>query len=291
MSSNFTNDTQSTSRREEIDPIFKFVLIFGFDQLNVPLQTQVEVSRLPRTMDALAVLKRKADIEKVRNDTPFHYFLVYNQIEFKGKNDRLTIAGLRLILGRANLYMGENKIPVSKMTVTIICARKPMQVLLHSQAEVSWKPLGSGYYQSKDKLPVNLIVINELDIIPKNYPLLLFASSKRKFREFLQDAINRNSEAYVAFAYLVEPKIAEEVTMNTKFNLPQKKLEDIANVLGARLAPFLKEDILRCLSPEERLEGLSPQKRLEGLRVEEILSGLNDEKRKQLQLLLETQHK
>jgi len=242
-------------------------------------------------MDALAVLKRKADIEKVRNDTPFHYFLVYNQIEFKGKNDRLTIAGLRLILGRANLYMGENKIPVSQMTVTIICARKPMQVLLHSQAEVSWKPLGSGYYRSKDKLPVNLIVINELDIIPKNYPLLLFASSKRKFREFLQDAINRNSEAYVAFAYLVEPKIAEEVTMNTKFNLPQKKLEDIASVLGARLAPFLKEDILRCLSPEERLEGLSPEKRLEGLSVEEILSGLNDEKRKQLQLFLETQHK
>jgi hypothetical protein len=146
------NDIQSTSRRDEIDPIFKFVMTFGFGQLNIPLQTQVEVSRLPRTMDALAVLKRKAEREKVKDNTPFYYFRVYNQIEFKGKNDRLTIAGLRLILGRANLYMGENKIPVSKMTVTIICARKPRQVLLHSQAEFSWKSFGAGYYRSEDKL-------------------------------------------------------------------------------------------------------------------------------------------
>jgi len=71
--------------------------------------------------------------------------------------------------------------------------------------------------------------------------------------------------------------------MDTKLNLPKKKLEDIANVLGARLAPFLnKEDILKCLSPEERLKGLS---------VEEIVSVLSDEKRKQLQLLLKTQRK
>ncbi|MBC8231180.1 hypothetical protein H8E77_16630 [bacterium] len=89
--------------------------------------------------------------------------------------------------------------------------------------------------------------------------------------------------------------------MDTKLNLSKKKLEDIANVLGARLAPFLnKEDLLRRLSPKERLEGLSlekrleglsPEERLEGLSVEEIISVLSDEKRKQLQLLLKTQRK
>jgi hypothetical protein len=129
-----------------------------------------------------------------------------------------------------------------------------------------------------------------MDITLKNYPLLMFTSSKRKFREFLRDAIKSNSATYVTFAYLVEPEIAEEVTMDSEFNLPKKNLEAIAKIMGARLMPFLnKEDILKRLSLKERLEGLSLEERLEGLSAEEILSGLSDEKRKQIQLLLESQ--
>ncbi len=42
------NNTKSATEREEINPIFKDVLTFNFGQLEIPIQTQVEVSRLPR---------------------------------------------------------------------------------------------------------------------------------------------------------------------------------------------------------------------------------------------------
>ena len=42
--------------RAEIDPVFKEVMTFNFGQLSLPIETQVEVSRLPRTMDALVLL-------------------------------------------------------------------------------------------------------------------------------------------------------------------------------------------------------------------------------------------
>ena len=51
-------ETKATAERQEIDPVFKDVLTLNFRQLNILVQTQVEVSRLPRTMDALAILKQ-----------------------------------------------------------------------------------------------------------------------------------------------------------------------------------------------------------------------------------------
>ncbi|MBM3243060.1 hypothetical protein FJZ31_42925 [Candidatus Poribacteria bacterium] len=112
------NDTQSATEREEIDPVFKDVLIFYFGHFNILPQTQVEVSRLPRTIDALVIIEQSDYFLKIRLETPFGYFRVYNQVEFKGKNDRLTIFGYHLILGRAHLYLGEKKISASEMTIT-----------------------------------------------------------------------------------------------------------------------------------------------------------------------------
>ena len=52
--------------RAEIDPVFKEVMTFNFGQLSLPIETQVEVSRLPRTMYALVLLPKAEDREKVR---------------------------------------------------------------------------------------------------------------------------------------------------------------------------------------------------------------------------------
>ena len=55
------------------------------------------------------------------------------------------------------------------------------------------------------------IPVNKLDIIPGNYPLLMFASSKKKFKEFLLDTVKNNCfNAYVEFAYRVNPEITKE---------------------------------------------------------------------------------
>ena len=189
-------------------------------------------------------------------ETSFQDVGLYNLIEFKGENDPLTIDDWRLILGRANLYMGRNRIRVPNITITIVCAGTPKKVLHHFQAAVEFESLGGGYYRSTDKLPVHIIAINELEVTSKNYPLLMFATSKRKFEKFLRDAVDRDDSddnSVLTFAYVLKSELIREINMPLKNRLSKEALAIIIEDIG--------DEILSCLSPEERLIGLSPEER------------------------------
>ena len=279
MTTEADNKMKPATEREEIDPVFKGVLIFWFGPFNVLIQTQVEVSHLPRTMDVLVIIEQTAYLLKVRLETPFGYFRVHNQIEFKGKSDPLTIHDYHLIRGRAHLYLGEKKLSASEMTVTIISARKPINVLRHCPDDVRWEEIAVGHYVSTDILPVHLIVINELPIEPKNYPLLLFASSKKKFRQFLEQIVKEDNSAYIYYAYRIDPFLTKEVLeMAGKSSSYRKNLEFIAKDIGEDLIPFL--------SKEEMLKHITPNERLRGLDAEDILHGLDSETQGKLKRLL-----
>jgi hypothetical protein len=166
------------------------------------------------------------------------------------------------------------------MTVTIISARKPIDVLRHCQNDVRWEEIAVGHYVSTDILPVHLIVINELPIEPKNYPLLLFAGSKKKFRQFVERIIKEDNSAYIYYAYRIDPKLTKEVLeMAGKSRTYQKNLEFIAKDIGEELIPFL--------SVEDKLRGLTPEELMRRLTLEERLRGLTPEERRKLKQLLE----
>ena len=256
--------------RHFLDPIFKEVMTFNFAQLALPVETQVEISRLPRTMDALVVLEQTPEREKVRVQTAFNYFRVYNQIEFKAKNDPLTRDEYNFIRGRSYLYLGEKQISASLMTVTIISARQPRNVLYHSSLDVKWELEGTGYYKSTGLFPVHLFVCNELELTPKNYPLLLFATSKEKFRQFVERIVGEDNLTYIYYASRVEPEITKEILkMAGKQSLYEKQLQRIIDSMGT--------DLLKKMTPEERVRGLTVSERVRGLTVSERLAGLNIE--------------
>ncbi|HIE29320.1 TPA: hypothetical protein EYP66_18775 [Candidatus Poribacteria bacterium] len=187
----------------------------------------------------------------------------HNQIEFKGKNDPLTIYGYHLIIGCAHLYLGEKEISASEMTVTIISARKPIKVLRHCQDDVRWEAAEVGHYVNTDILPVHLIVINELLLEPKNYPLLLFAASKKTFCQFLERIVKEDNSVYIYYAYRIAPELTKEVLrMSGKSRSYQKNLEFIAKDIGKELIPFLStEDRVRGLTPEDLARVLTPEER------------------------------
>ena len=271
---NLTDDMSSQVQREEIDLVFKQVLTFRCEQLNISLQTQFEVSRIARTMDALIRFHTFQQIEQAQEQTPLVYLREHNQIEFKGKRDPLTIAGYHLIQGRTHLYLGEKDISALQMTVTIVCSNKPRKVLYHCKDDVTFEKLEDGYYVNSDKPPVYIIVINELAIIPRNYPLLVFASSEKKFRQFLRQTFKEGNFQYIRYAksnrrlrltaYAVQPKVTkEELAMAGRHHrLSREDLEFIAQDIGSELVTFL--------SIEERLKGLDPEERLRGLDANEL---------------------
>ena len=262
------DNTGSTTERHEIDPVLKEVLTFSFGELGIPIQTQVEISRLPRTMDVLVVAEQSGNLEKISHGTAFDFFRVHNSIEFKGKSDPLTIFDYHLILGRAHLYLGERKISTSEMTVTIVSARKPIKVLRQSQNDVKWQEIGVGHYVSTDLLPVHLLVCNELPLEPKYYPLLLFAASKEKFRRFILRLIEQENATYIDYASRTNPELTKEVLrMAGKQSLYEKQLERMAKTFG--------DELLEQMPPEVRMRGLTLEERLRGLTLEERLRGLN----------------
>jgi len=278
------NSVESTTERHEIDPVLKEVLTKHLGPLNLTIQTQVEVSRLPRTIDALVILKSPRQRKRVQSETVFRHFRTYNAIEFKGKGDPLTLWKYRLIVGRANLYLGEKKISASKMTVTIISARRPTSVLENCPEDVRWETVGLGHYKSTDLLPVHLFVCDELEIEPKNYPLLLFAASKEKLRQFFERIVEEDNDLYIYYAHFADYELIEEVLkMAGKQSQYEKTLKRLAKDYGPILLSALTpEDLERVLTPEQRVRGLQP---------EDILRGLDSETLEKLKQLLNGQGK
>lgn len=257
------NNIESTTERHELDPIFKDAVTFSFGELGIPIQTQVEISRLPRTMDVLVCLNQPDQIKLVRTETAFSYFRLRNQIEYKGENDPLTLWEYRLILGRANLYLGENRVSASDMTVTIVSARQPRKILFQCPDDVRWEKVGDGHYKSMEPLSVHLFVCNELVVEPKNYSLLLFASSKEKFRRFLHRLIDEENSVYINYASLAQPELTREVLqMAGKRSYYERRFERVAKTFGTDLAPHIsKDELLKQLTLEDRARNLTPEER------------------------------
>jgi hypothetical protein len=179
-------------------------------------------------------------------------------------------------LGRANLYLGEKDISVKDMTVTIVSARKPIKVLHHCQDDVRWEGIDVGHYVSINPfLPVHLFVSNELAIEPKNYPLLLFAASKKKFRQFVERIVSEDNTVCIYYAHFMDYEMTEEVlAMAGKQSSYQKNLERVSQDL---LSIVGKDKLLEMMAPEERVRGLTPEERLRGLTLEERLRGISKE--------------
>jgi len=132
-------------------------------------------------------------------------------------------------------------------------------------------------------------VANELEITPKNYPLLMFASSKKKFKEFLLDTVENNCfDAYVEFAYRVNPEITKEVTEMAGYGLSKKKLQFMADDIGPKLLPFIpKEELLKKLTLDDWLQHMEVEELLKKLTLEERLAGLTAEDRRKLKQILD----
>lgn len=123
---------ETEEERQEIDPVFKQIVEDAFAAYKATCQTQYEVGRLPRTIDALVTIDDEAEQEKIRAETLFFYFLKHNQLEFKGHHDRLTKKGYHTIRGRMEFLLREKAVSPFDTTVTIISAGRPRTVLTYA---------------------------------------------------------------------------------------------------------------------------------------------------------------
>ena len=287
------------------DALYKQVLTRFFQRENITATTEVEVGRLPRTID-IALVSSKDEAERLALVSPFTFFARNNLLEFKSPSDPLTPAEYKRIIARAYLYMAEVELDdLSMLTVCAVTSGKPNKVLNEIPKLVKFSNVSDALYKS-DNFPFYVIVVAELAIEERNYPLLLF-SKGRKRKEFLKELVRRTASPatrrkaieYLRLAYQLYPEdVLEVFSMSKDFPTVEENIRVIVNDLGAeRIARAITaeqveiilrgllqrtrpQDIAQAVTAEEKdvllqallLERLSPEK------VESILN--NDGNRK-----------
>jgi len=97
-----------------------------------------------------------------------------------------------------------------------------------------------------------VLVCSELDVIPKNYPFLLFAIGKKR-QEFLRALVQEAGSPYLAMALELYPRaVTEEFKMSKKKTTWEEDMRYFLDYVGP-------ETIVRLLPPESLAEAIKSQ--------------------------------
>ena len=140
------------------DAVFKQVLQRFFQKQQVSVNTEVEVGRLPRTID-IAILCSPEESHKLALVSPFTFLAKHNLLEFKSSSDPLTSAEYKRIIARAYLYMAEVELDdLSLLTVCAVTSGKPVKVLTKIPELVKFSKVSDALYKS-DNFPLYVLVV------------------------------------------------------------------------------------------------------------------------------------
>jgi hypothetical protein len=105
----------------------------------------------------LLVIKNEQNIVIDKNIG--HIFRGHNVVEYKSPTDHVSVEDFKKVLGYAYLYMSQNKVPESDMTLTFVESRHPRKLLEYLKKEgYTIDPSTPGIYLVKGhKLPIQII--------------------------------------------------------------------------------------------------------------------------------------
>jgi len=139
--------------------------------------------------------------------TAFAHFRRINTLELKGPEDPLNRANYMLIVSRAYGLLAKQKEEADGLpqhaTINIVCSVRPDTVLDRLQSELHFVPTDEpGVYLCDQEIPRRIFVATELEVVPKNYPLLILAKGP-KLLEFFERIVDEGLTEYVEIVFQV----------------------------------------------------------------------------------------
>ncbi len=168
---------------------------------------------------------------------------------------------------------------LSILTVCAVTSGKPVKVLTQLSKLVKFSKVSDALYKS-DNFPFYVLVVAELAIEERNYPLLLFSKGKKR-KEFLRELVRKGAMEYLRLAYQLYPDDVMEVfSMSKDFPTLEENIRVIVNDLGAeKILGVMQLQEIAQATPIERKESLL-RVLIEQLGTEKVESILrNDGKR------------
>jgi hypothetical protein len=202
-----------TSKPEPFDETAKAFYSSFFKSWGLEVETEREVFSRSRKID-LVVISTDANRHKLQN-TLFAHFRQINALELKGIHDPLTVDDYNLILMRAYglgvpIYEKKSQIHrqeddakksepsqlLNEITVTIVCVTRPNKILNQLKQAYRFVKKEAGIYHCDEVLGKWIIHPDELDLVPKNYPLLPLARGE-KLEQFISLCVREGLNDYL----------------------------------------------------------------------------------------------
>ncbi|MBM3240714.1 hypothetical protein FJZ31_30900 [Candidatus Poribacteria bacterium] len=176
-----------------------------FQRWQIPVETQVEVSRRARTIDV--VLSCQAQHLQRLNATAFGFFRRLNALELKSPEDPLDLADYMTIISRAYGLLAKQESEAEQLptnaTITIICSVRPDKILDDLQVFLGFFPTPEpGIYLNEQGIEKRIVVVTELEVIEKNYPLLILAKGE-KLLAFFEEVVEKSLTEYMEILFQV----------------------------------------------------------------------------------------
>jgi hypothetical protein len=245
-------NTMSTSHQPFDDTTKAFYHRF-FENLGLEVETERQVFFRGRSIDI--VVKCPEEQKPQLQNTVFCHFRQLNAIELKGIHDPLTLADYNRIMMRAWGLGGLEAKPKTKdeaeeeteeieetesdelkyyrhpnqRTLTIVCVTRPNKILNQLQNELKFQKTNEpGIYHCEAQIQRWIIVPSELELVPKNYPLLPLARGE-KLEQFLSLCLNEGLVNYLQLikdiGLLTDPELIWRKILEVQQMRPQIREE------------------------------------------------------------------
>ena len=278
---------------QDYDSAYKAFFERLFQKWNIPIETQVEVSRRAKSIDA--VIRCEMEHQKRLKDTAFWFFKRINSLELKSPEDALNLADYMNIVSRAYGLLAKQKDEAEQLptnaTITIVCSVRPDKILDDLKTELRFSSTSEpGVYLRKQEIERRIVVATELDVIEKNYPLLILAKG-RKLLEFFEEVVKKGLTEYLEIIFQVGVSIDPETLTEGVRRMKKWSPEFRANLERAleNLFEFSPESIERIAPFRRALEEERNARQEERKNAErEALNAILQVKREDLCLLLES---
>lgn len=245
--------------------LFGITLTDFFTDTHYRVELEKDLSLKQQFLDVVIIEQSGLEVSGMELPEGLEALSEYNLLTYKSLREPLDAWALDELIGHYVNYRKQispegKLLPEHSFGLYAVSTRHP-QGLKQKMTPTRW----CGVYEINwGSRLIRVIVLNQIESLPKNAPWELFSAQADKFRHGNQH-------------YHWHPN-----TIGQIFN-PLYQFYTLENiVMPYTMEEFLQEStqqILQRLSLEERLKGLSPEERLKGLPAEDRLKGLPLEER------------
>ncbi|WHE06068.1 DUF4351 domain-containing protein [Thermoanaerobacterium thermosaccharolyticum] len=266
----------------------------------VEIKQEEYLSKEPLRIDVI-IIKKEKDVKI--NKKIGQIFKRYNIIEYKSPDDYVSIDDYFKGLGYVYLYKSimnaydrsrkeVDDIKIDELTLTFVCSNLPKKLMSFlEEHKIKLDNSDNGvYYIDNEWIPVQIIVLSELEDVEENYPLMVL-SNNMHFRNAIEKVFSSINEAkeydnkirLIEAAFRIDPGIVSEVIKMYADRLSEEQMKYVINNLKeANFKIYTEEELKK--SMEKGIEK-GFEKGMENLVIRLLKKKFNDIPEKYIKLI------